>query len=239
MNPEPRFHATPDAAVTDRVREKVTVEGMTFYLERPAALDKVFEHPSVRNAYAADEYIPYWTDLWAAGRMLAKIVLREDWTPLQKAFDDLEVLEIGCGLGLGGIAALACRLNVTFSDVDETAVRFAVANAKINGHSNARGLPLDLRAPPDLKFPVIIGSDVMYEERMVEPVASFIQSVLAPGGVALITDPDRNSSRSFRWRCGEAGLEVETSFVRAGEPGGERTKGTLYRLTHMDFGSGL
>ena len=234
MNPEPRFHATPDAAVTDLVREKVTVEGMTFYLERPAALDRVFEHPGVRNAYAADQYIPYWTDLWAAGRMLAKTVLREDWTPLQNAFDDPEVLEIGCGLGLGGIAALACRLNVTFSDVDETAVRFAVANAKLNNHSNARGLPLDLRAPPDLKFPVIIGSDVMYEERMVEPVASFIQAVLAPGGTALITDPDRNSSRSFRWRCGEVGLEVETSFVRAGEPGGERTKGTLYRLRHME-----
>ena len=58
MNPEPRFHATPDAAVTDLVREKVTVEGMTFYLERPAALDRVFEHPGVRNAYAADQYIP-------------------------------------------------------------------------------------------------------------------------------------------------------------------------------------
>ncbi len=183
----------------------------------------------MRNAYAADEYIPYWTDLWAAGRMLAKVVLREDWSKHGR-----DVLEIGCGLGLGGIAALACRLNVTFSDVDATAVRFALANAKLNGHANAQGLPLDLRSPPDLRFPVILASDVMYEQRLVEPVATFIKAVLAPGGTAFVTDPDRYSSRSFKWVCGEAGLAVVTSFVRAGEPGGERTKGTLYRLRHAD-----
>lgn len=223
----PRIHATPDAAVAERVIEKVTVEGMTFHLERPIGLDTVFNHPCVRNAYAVDEYIPYWTDLWAAGRMLAKVVLREDWSKHGK-----EVLEIGCGLGLGGIAALACRLNVTFSDLDATAVRFALENAERNGHDNAKGMPLDLRSPPNLRFPVIIGSDVMYERRLVEPVASFIKATLAPGGTALVTDPDRNSSRNFRWVCGEAGLDVETSFTRAGEPGGERTKGTLYRLRH-------
>lgn len=227
----PRLHATPDDAVQEVVREKVTVEGMTFYLDRPAGLDKVFDHPGVRNAYAADEYIPYWTDLWAAGRMLAKVVLREDWT---KHGND--VLEIGCGLGLGGIAALACRLNVAFSDVDATAVRFALANAKLNGHANAKGLPLDLRSPPEQRFPVIIASDVMYEQRLVEPVAAFVTAVLTPGGTALITDPDRYSSRSFKWVCGEVGLDVETSFVRAGEPGGERTKGTLYRLRHSTAG---
>jgi predicted nicotinamide N-methyase len=232
---QPRLHSTPDEACTDRVREKVTLEGMTFHLERPAGLDKVFEHPGVRNAYAADEYIPYWTDLWAAGRMLAKVVLREDWAKYPRGSDgELDVLEIGCGLGLGGIAALACRLRVTFSDVDEMAVRFAVENAKRNGHANARSLPLDLRSPPPgVTFPVIIASDVMYEERLVEPVAKFIQAVLVPGGTALVTDPDRNAARSFRWVCGEVGLDVETSFVRAGEPGGERTKGTLYRLRHM------
>ncbi len=232
-NPGARIHATPDDAVADRIREKVTVEGMTFHLERPAGLDKVFDHPGVRNAYAADEYIPYWTDLWAAGRMLAKIILREDWKRYPRDENgELQVLEIGCGLGLGGIAALACRLAVTFSDVDETAVRFAIANARRNGHENAKGLPLDLRAPPNATFPVIIASDVMYEQRLVEPVAQFIKAVLAPDGTALVTDPDRYSSRSFRWHCGAVGLDVETSFVRAGEPGGERTKGTLYRLRH-------
>ncbi len=235
---EPRFHSTPADAVADRVREKVIVEGKTFVLERPAGLDKVFDHPAVRSAYAADEYIPYWTDLWAAARMLAKVVLKEPWTkhPL-RANGTVQVLEIGCGLGLGGVAALSRGLDVTFSDVDETAMMFAVVNAKLNGFRDFRTLPLDFRAPPEgAEYPVIIGSDLMYEERMVLTLATFLKATLAPLGTALITDPDRMCARSFRWVCGEVGLNIEPSFIRAGEPGGERIKGTLYRITQPTDG---
>lgn len=228
-----RIHSTPDDAVAERVRETVIVEGKTFRLDRPAALDRVFDHPAVRAAYAADEYIPYWTDLWASARMLAKVVLREPWTQLSGRFGSpLAALEVGCGLGLAGIAALARGLEVTFSDCDETAVAFAAANARLNGFKHYRTLPIDLRSPPrDLQYPVILGSDLMYEERLVEPLVDLIDRVLLPGGVALITDPDRQGAKSFRWRVQNAGLEVEASLVRAGEPGGERIKGTLYRIS--------
>ncbi|MGL4422655.1 MAG: class I SAM-dependent methyltransferase [Gemmataceae bacterium] len=227
---EARIHETPADAVAERVREKVIVEKRVFWLDRPAGLDRVFDHPAVRSAYASDEYIPYWTDLWAAGRMLAKVVLKEPWT---KYPDTSEVLEIACGLGLGGIAALSRGLPVTFSDCDATAVRFAVENAKLNGFTQFRSRPLDVRSvPPGYTVPILIGSDLMYEERLVQSLAQFVKAVLAPGGTALITDPDRISARSFAEQAQEAGLRVQTQFVRAGEPGGERTKGTLYRLQH-------
>jgi predicted nicotinamide N-methyase len=234
MPPEPRIHATPADAVRERVRETVLVEGLSFLIDRPVGLDKAFDHPAVRSAYASDNFLPYWTDLWAAARMLAKAVLREPWDKFALRLGrPPEVIEVGCGLGLGGIAALARGLRVTFSDCDETAVSFAAANARLNGLKGFSILPLDLRSPPnDVKFPVVIGSDLMYEPRMVEPLAAFLKAVLAPGGVALITDPDRTSARSFRWAAGQAGLIAEPSFVRAGEPGGERVKGTLYRVRH-------
>src|SRR5687767_2657407 len=229
MSYSPRIHSTPEDAVRERVREKVLVEGRTFLLDRPAGLDKAFDHPAVRSAYAADQYLPYWTDLWAAGRMLAKVVLREPWAGRP------EVLEVGCGLGLGGVAALAGGLRVTFADCAQTAVAFAAANARRNGFADFATLPLGLRSPPPgLTFPVVIGSDLMYEPRLVEPLAEFLAAVLAPGGVALITDPDRTSARTFRWAVGAVGLVAAPSFVRAGEPGGERVKGTLYRVTRMN-----
>jgi predicted nicotinamide N-methyase len=228
-----RIHSTPDDAVADRIRETVFVEKKTFLIERPAGLDKVFDHPAVRAAYAKDEYIPYWADLWASARMLAKVVLREPWSKLSQRFGaPLEVLEIGCGLGLAGIAALARGLRVTFSDCDEAAVKFAASNAVLNGFRDFIMLPIDFRSPPkDLAFPAIIGSDLMYEERLVEPLVDFIDRTLLDGGVALIADPDRMAAKSFRWRVQNAGLTVEASLLRAGEPGGERTKGTLYRIT--------
>lgn len=231
MSNPTRIICTPADAVAERILETVIVERRTFILERPSGIELVFNHPIVLSTYATHEYIPYWTDLWAAGRMLAKVVLRESWEQWPAP---VQALEIGCGLGLGGIAALARGLHVTFSDIDEMAVRFATANAARNGFTQFAALPLDMRSPPEgVTFPVIIGSDLMYIEAMVEPLAAFIKATLAPGGLALITDPDRECARSFRWRCGEAELDVEPSFIRAGEPGGERTKGTLYRIRHM------
>lgn len=224
----PRYHATPPEAVTETVREAVYIDRYTFRIDRPADSDKLLDHPWVRSAYAADEYVPYWAQLWPAARMLAKVVIREKWEAYPQP---VRVLEVGCGLGLAGIAGLARGLRVTFSDVDETALAFAAANARLNGFTEFRTIPLDFRCPPaDVKYPVVIGSDLMYEERLVDPLVGLLRAVLAPGGVCLIADPDRTPARVFRWKLGEAGYDVTPWLVRAGEPGGGRTKGTLYRI---------
>jgi predicted nicotinamide N-methyase len=224
----PRFHATPPEAVAETVEETVFIDDYRFLIQRPAESDALFDHPWVRSAYAADQFIPYWATLWPSARMLAKVVVREPWAT---ASPPLHALEVGCGLGLAGVACLARGLSVTFSDVDETALTFAAANARRNGFTAFRTLPIDFRCPPDdRKYPVVIGSDLMYEERLVSPLVGLLQAVLAPGGVCLITDPDRTAARVFKWKLQEAGYAVTTELIRAGEPGGERTKGTLYRI---------
>jgi len=222
----PRFHATPRESITETVHDVVTIGPARFHIRRPIDSDALMDHPWVRSAYAADGYTPFWATLWPSARMLAKVVLRESWPPT-------EVLEVGCGLGLAGIAALARGMRVTFSDVDTTALEFAAENARLNGFTNFRTRPLDFRDPPcDVKYPIVIGSDLMYEERLVEPLVDLLHAVLSPEGTAYITDPDRQPARAFRRSLGEAGFDVATSFIRAGEPGGDRVKGTLYRIRH-------
>src|SRR5262245_51716044 len=224
----PRFHCTPPETVAETVCETVFVDDYTFRIDRPVDSDKLLDHPWCRSAYAADDYVPYWPTLWPSARMLAKAVLREPWETYPQP---VHVLEVGCGLGLAGIACLARGLRVTFSDVDETAIAFAAANARLNGFPDFRTVPIDFRCPPaDVKYSVVIGSDLMYEERLVDPLIGLLRAVLAPGGVCLITDPDRTPARRFRWKLEEAGFGVDSELVRAGEPGGDRTKGTLYRI---------
>jgi predicted nicotinamide N-methyase len=224
----PRYHATPADAVAVTVRETVFIDDHTFRIDRPANSDQLLNLPWVQEAYAADEYVPYWAQLWTSARMLAKVIIREDWAAYPPP---VHVLEVGCGLGLAGLAALARGLEVTFSDLDETALRFAAANARLNGFTRFRTLPIDFRDPPrDVKYPVVIGSDLMYEERLVDPLVRLLDAVLAPGGICLITDPDRTAARVFRWKLAEAGYDVVPQLVRAGEPGGERVRGTLYRI---------
>lgn len=218
---------TPPEVLGPPVRERVIIEDRTFLIDRPGESDRLMDHPAVRSVFAAHEYLPYWADLWPAARMLAKAILREPWTP------GLEALEIGCGLGLPGIAALSMGLRVIFSDCDATALEFAAGNARRNGFDQFRLLPFDWSAPPDdLRVPVVLASDLLYEIRNVEPIVKLIARVLQPGGVCLLTDQDRVPSHVLREALPAAGLSFTTQVMRAGEPGGRRVKGTLYRITH-------
>ena len=207
------------------VREKVIIDEHVYYIDRPDETQRLLNQSAVRTAYNRDEYMPYWTDLWPAARMLAKVIRRETWTPGTTA------LEIGCGLGLPGIVALSCGLRVTFSDYDGCALRYAARNAQINGFSDFNGMQLDWRQPPDdLQVDVVLAADLVYEQRHVAPIVGLVKKVLRPGGVCLLTDQDRIPTQFVQQALQDEGLTFTTQIVRAGEPNGRRLKGTLYRI---------
>jgi ribosomal protein L11 methylase PrmA len=158
--------------------------------------------------------------------MLARAMLHEAWTP------GTEALELGCGLGLAGIVGLSMGLSVAFTDYDPTALRFAADNARLNGLTNFRTLQLDWRQPPaDLRVPVILAADLLYDGKVVVPLFECVRTILQPGGLWLLTDQDRIPSAMFRQRLEREGWPFSTKLMRAGEPGGLRVKGTLYRIT--------
>jgi predicted nicotinamide N-methyase len=223
----PHLPETPLEALGPTVRDRVIVEDRTFIVTRPSESDRLLTNPVVKAAFAADEYLPYWADLWPASRMLAKAVLREEWPA------GLTALEVGCGLGLPGLAALAKGLRVVFSDYDRTALRFAADNARLNGYTDFETLPMDWRHPPEgLRVPVVLASDLIYELRAVAPLVALVKRVLAPDGVCLLTDQDRNPAAALREALAGAGLAFTAQLMRAGQPGGPRVKGTLYRIRH-------
>lgn len=226
MIEQPHLPETPWEALGELRRETVIIEGRAFLIDRPKESDRLLDHPVIRTAFAADEYMPYWADLWPASRMLARAILRAEWPAGTTS------LEIGCGLGLPGIAALAKGMRVVFSDCDLTALRFAGMNAKLNGFTNFELLPIDWRHPPEnASFSLILGSDLVYERRHVDPLVSLISKVLAPEGLCLLTDQDRPPSAYLREVLAASGLTFTTEMMRAGEPGGHRYKGTLYRIS--------
>jgi 16S rRNA G1207 methylase RsmC len=108
-------------------------------------------------------------------------------------------LEIGCGLGLPGIAALAKGRRVTFSDYDSTALHFAAGNARLNGFDNFDVLHMNWRRPPaGLQFPFVVASEPIYVLDQVEALADFIHRVVEPGGCFLMSDQERLQAEALR-----------------------------------------
>lgn len=165
----------------------------------PAEPDAFLDDPAVLEANRDDDYMPYWGFLWQAAPPMAAAVLAADWP------EDATVLEIGCGIGLVGLAALARGLRVTLSDYDATSVALAIHNARQNGFV-AEGLVLDWRRPLDRRFDVVLGSDVTYEVRNHGPILDVVNHMTAPRGVAWIGDAGRQISAGFPKLARERGL---------------------------------
>lgn len=225
MEPRPpRAYVAPEQ-LSGRIREKVILKKATFIIERPGDIEELLDLPCVQSAFAHDEYMPYWADVWPAARMLARAVLERDWPVGSTA------LEIGCGLGVVGLAALSRGVRVIFSDYDLTAVAFAERNARLNGFTNFAARPFDWRDPPaDVRIPIILGSDVTYEERSVEPLLHVLQTTLEPGGLALLTDQNRPPAQRLTAELAQRGWTIQCRPMKAARPGHRRAEGMLYEM---------
>jgi predicted nicotinamide N-methyase len=201
------------------------IAGRTLRVTLPASPDAFLDDPDVLAANRRDDYMPYWSYVWPASLETAVAVLNHDWSrncsgagfvspPLRKGgqggagesvqrqcFPDkgaIEALEIGAGIALTGLAALACGLSVTFSDYDQRAIDLALFNARQNQlEKHAEGLLLDWRQPIDRQFPVIFGCDVIYERQNHGPILGLLEKMLAREGECWITDPGRHQADAF------------------------------------------
>lgn len=222
--PLPFLHTTPADALGTLVHKAVTVGKKTFKITYPGDADRLLDHPSTHLAFNTDEYMPYWAELWPSAQMLGEALLQQVWPTGATA------LEIGCGVGLPGIVALSLGMHVIFSDYDATAVEFAAKNALDNGFDDFETLPLDWRVPPDMQVPLMLAADVIYEERNIPPLIGFIQTVLAPGGICLLSDPDRSTRGGFCYALRQAKLTFTQQPTVADGPEGRQVKGTVYRI---------
>jgi predicted nicotinamide N-methyase len=205
--------------------------GRTVRLVRPADPDRMLDDPGVLAWNRRDDYMPYWAYLWPGAFLLAEAVARESWPGGTSA------LEIGCGLGLAGLTALGQGLHVTFTDYDEAPLDFVARSAAANGFDPRTFTTgrLDWREPPDERYPVILGADVLYERRLVPMVAALLSKMLAPGGLALIADPYRAAAEGFGPAVEALGLACQAEPVTARSDDLGPIRGTLHRVRQRTF----
>jgi predicted nicotinamide N-methyase len=173
-------------------------------------------------AFAGDERLPYWADLWSSAIALA--VFLRDRPDLAGA----RVLELGCGTGLAGIAAAQAGGRVVVTDYEEDALRFARANAEINlgaaARHRLRAELLDWRTPGAAgTYDLILGADIVYDRANFPFLLDVFRASMAPGGAVLIADPERIIGRDFLRDAEASGFAVtgfSTSVSRRGRVSG-------------------
>jgi ETFB lysine methyltransferase len=146
--------------------------------------------------FARDERLPYWAELWTSSIALARSLRR------RTNLAGTTVLDLGCGLGLTGIAAVQSGAGVLMTDYDEDALCFSRWNLEAN--LTPRELArvslqlLDWRAREPLgEFPLIVGADIVYERSLFPALRDLFRRHLAPGGKVLLADPGRSIGLDF------------------------------------------
>lgn len=235
MTVQPFLHTTPDEALADTVEKRVVIplqggNAYQFRLILPTSIDALLDHPATYAAFAQDEYMPYWAELWPSALMLGRVIAQQSWP------QGMQVLEVGCGLGLSGLVALAMGMHVVFSDYDVAALDFAARNARLNGFEQFSTLPLDWRCPPDdLTVSLILAADVIYEARNIQPLIRLMATVLGPGGECWLCDPDRPHKDEFQSALGAQGFEFEARAMTLERPHQPTVQGTVYRIWGADI----
>jgi len=178
----------------------VTVADVRLELLRPSSPEALLDE----EAFADDEFLPYWAELWPAARALAEAL---------PDVAGLRVVELGCGLGLPSLVAAARGATVTATDWSPDAIDLLRENAVRNGITlNAE--VRDWREPWSERFDLALAADVLYEQRNVEPVLARLRELAPDALVAL------------------AGRPYEESFLRLLAAPGKRVEhvGKLVRL---------
>lgn len=171
-----------------------------------------------------DDDIPYYAWIWPSSVVLAQAVLEGP------KLTGVETLELGCGLALVGLCAALQGAQVTLSDLQQGALDLAQRNAEQLQVTHAvRVRALDWRLPSGPQVDLILASDVLYEARFAQPLATALATLLRPGGVALLADPSRPHFETFAQCAAQAQLSIqEGPQVTA-----ESTTVKLYAVRHL------
>jgi predicted nicotinamide N-methyase len=165
--------------------ETIRIGGVSLALVRPEEPESLLDE----DAFADDEFLPYWAELWPAGLALARALP-----------DDLEgvrVVELGCGLAVPSIAAARAGATVLATDACAEALTLASRNARANG-VRIETATVDWAEPEELvrrgPFDLVLAADVLYERSGVAALLSLLPR-LAPE--AWVADPGRPAASAF------------------------------------------
>jgi predicted nicotinamide N-methyase len=139
---------------------------------------------------------PYWAEIWPSSLALSRWFAATSPNVISPTMG--RALELGCGLGLVGVAMARMGWHVEATDFVEDALMFAVHNAERNGACSRHTVSyLDWAHPVGASHSLLVGSDVAYEKSLHPFLLRTLRALLEPGGQLILSDPGRPATRPF------------------------------------------
>jgi len=164
----------------------------------------VADQNALLDAAVELDAFPFGLMLWESSLVLARWMSQHGSMPPRRT-----VLELGCGVGLAGLAAAAAGASVVQTDHSLEALALAAENADLNSIGGV------LRAPGDWtgwneprRFQCIIGADILYEPDVHGVLLEIFAGNLAEGGRIVLADPGRSTTPGFLARARACGWDV-------------------------------
>lgn len=135
---------------------------------------------------------PIFGVLWKSSSVLATIMEN-------KAIKGLNILEVGCGLGLSSIVLSLREANITATDYNPAVEGFLQENTRINKCNDLLFKRADWSDCENTlgEFDLIIGSDLLYERDHAYLLANFINIHAKKSCEVIIAGPNRGYQGSF------------------------------------------
>jgi predicted nicotinamide N-methyase len=174
----------------------VTIHGRRLQFIKPKEIDRFLDPNEPLKDF------PLWAKIWEASAVLAEYMAQLPTEP------PLQILELGAGLGVAGITAAAFGHRVTITEHDPHALEFLKANALLNNCPEAVVCPLDWeRRELAGRFDLIIGSEIVYSDQIIEMLAAVFQKYLHPQGKIVLAEGVRATGVRF-WERMAAGFNI-------------------------------
>ena len=177
-------------------RDVIAVGEKTFGVYQIKNADDILEEfieQNEKTSFGSQEAIPYWGEVWSSAIGLAQYLIEE--VNLEPG---IKGLEIGCGLGLAGMAAAYREVDMVLTDYFSEPLDLL----QLHWWEHFGVLPqtqqMDWRRPdPDLAADLVLAADIAYEARDFPILMKTLPMLVNEGGRLLLSEPLRTFAQPF------------------------------------------
>ncbi len=184
---------------------------------------RIYEPENTKEEELLLDLCPYFGVVWPSARALSVYMSER-----KSQFSKKKGIEVGCGLGLASIVAAKIGAAVIATDFHPDVGEWVQKNSQLNQVrvDYARWNWTELKSVPSAielgSYDFVLASDVLYESRHPEDLATALARLVNPKGSIYLSDPGRSyldralqALENLGFRRADFEYEVEESSTRA------------------------